>query len=193
MNFISSSRVKEEKLDYVEITDAEGAKLLGWEITDADGVVYDAILKEDGTVDHPTGRYSGPDTFEMYRTPLDLIARRTGYYVSSNLYRCRDSGHFLEEKWFRSSLDPRITSATEEDAFDWFFEAGDFDEIELPDIGFLAISPQSELRAEIEYLITDGRCSLPDWVREHLRWSEPTIASADQHNEVDTNLQGELK
>src|SRR5579864_3692318 len=142
MKFISSKRVKQEGLKEIEIdhTDNQGVNCVDWKITDADGVVYDAIIDEDGTITHPSGRYSAPDAFEKSSLPSDLIASKFGPYQESNLYRCRDTGEFFEEQWLRSVGEPFFSSATQEDAFRWFSEAAEGDLVELPDTGFTAIN-----------------------------------------------------
>jgi hypothetical protein len=170
MKFISSKRVKQEGLKEIEInyTDDRGVNHVDWKITDADGVVYDAIIDDDGTVSHSSGRYSGPDAFEKVRMPSDLIASKFGRYRESNLYRCHDTGEFFEEQWFRSVGEPLISSVAQEDAFRWFAETGESDLIELPDTGFTTINPQSALRAEIEKLAAARRCFVGEPVRELL-------------------------
>ena len=94
MNFITSKRVQEEGLKEVrtQYIDDQGENHIDWNITDANGVIYEATIREDGTISHQTGNYSGPDAYERYRAPSDLIARKIGPFRESNLYRCRDSG-----------------------------------------------------------------------------------------------------
>src|ERR1700735_4761313 len=131
MNFISSERAKEKQLAEVRIeyTDCKGMRHVDWKVPDTDGVFYDAILNEDGTIRHQTGRYSGPDAFERSRAASDLIARRIRPGTESNLYRCRDTGQFFEEQWFQSVGEPLISSVTQEGAFSWFFEIGEPDQV----------------------------------------------------------------
>lgn len=166
MKFITSKRIEEEGLKVVTIThtDEEGRNHIDWKITGVDGVLYDACVSEDGTIDHPSGRYSGPEAFDRSREPSELIGRKTGPYRESNLYRCHETGDFFEEQRFRSVGEPYISCLTQEEALQWFLDIYECDYIELLSTGHVAVSFSTELQDRIREAARGEDLSERDWI-----------------------------
>jgi hypothetical protein len=99
---IPYQRVKEEGLRFVdnEIVGDDGQNVIHSTITDAAGIVYDAVLHEDGTVGTDYCHYDSVETYQRVKGPFETLCSFTwGYKHRYHIVRDQNRDIYLHHYW----------------------------------------------------------------------------------------------
>jgi hypothetical protein len=218
VRLISERRVRDEKLEwlkpmiagdnlsYEHAVDLTQDLYAGrCKIVDADGVVYDGILGEDGTVDEGWFGYDSPKTFEYFSRykdeynslPKDASREPSFVYVAET---CLGKMHYLlrQEKTtgqlFLHSYHRQVSPsdfiaavATVQQLASWLFDLHEQRTVIFPQTGHLVVNLPEELRWQIERLAGLAGRSERDWIVERLTectQDERSIATLAKEQEL---------
>jgi hypothetical protein len=200
VKLISERRVRDEKLEWLKPMIADGK--LSYEpdldltqdlyagrckIVDADGIVYDGILGEDGTVDEGWFVYDSADTFEYFSLGKDEYYSRPkdGPYEPSFVYlaetwvgnmhyflrREKDTGKLFFHSFHRISYPSDYIAAVDTTARleSWLFNLHEQQTVIFPQTGHFVVSLPEEVLNQIERLARLEDRTTRDWIVERLR------------------------
>jgi hypothetical protein len=188
MKFIAESQFKEEnlhwwrpvqdgnKISYEAIEPGDVPFHEGRKIVDAEGVVYDAILAEDGTVFDDWTRYDSADSFERLRRggerrqQLVTIAETSQGRYHYTLFRDKETDEFFAHSYhsrvYPSNHIMSVNSAHH--LADWLLDLHEQQTITFPQTLHIAVSLPADLIDRIERVaLLEGR-STRDWIFERL-------------------------
>ena len=197
VRLISEQRVRDEKLEWLKPTiagdnlsyvPADDKDLYGGhgKIVDAQGVVYDGILCEGGTVDEGWFGYDSPQTFEYFSRPKDeynslpknASPEPSFVYLAETclgnmhylLRQQKETRHIFSHRYHRQCSRSDFIAAVEtvQQLASWLFNLGEQQTVIFPQTGHLVVNLPDELRQQIERLAYLERRSERDWIVERL-------------------------
>jgi len=170
MKLISRRRIEDENLAFTETERGMGEGGIGCvtlKIVDSAGVIYDAVLYEDGTVFNGFCEFEDSDTFRRAREAQE-IAMKQSSSRTSRLHYAAHTGEFFEEYEVPSVCYSRVWQVPRDKAIWWFFETSEWDELELTDTGTAAFWLPANLVQKARKTAEAENLSLRGWILEKL-------------------------
>jgi hypothetical protein len=197
VRLISEQCVSDEKLGWLKPTivggnvsyvPADEKDLYGGrgKIVDAEGVVYDGILCEGGTVDEGWFEYDSPQTFEYfsrykdeYNSQPDDASREPSFVDLAEtclgnmhyfLRQEKQTGHIFLYSYHRQCSPSDFIAAVEtvQQLASWLFALHEQQTVIFPQTGHFVVNLPEELRRQIERLAPLKDRSVRDWIVECL-------------------------
>jgi hypothetical protein len=155
---IPYQRVKEEGLRFVdhETVGDDGITCVHSTISDAAGVVYDAVLHEDGTVGTDYCHYDSVETYQRVKAPFEtLCSFYWGYKHRHHIVRDQNRAIYLSHYWENVGCSDHIEAVKTADRlaeilFDDHDETDQSLIFEFPKSGHWAVRLPEEVRNELE-------------------------------------------
>jgi hypothetical protein len=173
LRLISEQRVKEENLEWVSVPCGDNVVLE--EIVDADGVVYNAILRADGRVDDGFVVWDSPRTFERFGEEAVKPVAHThiGHWTIRLLWNRETNEFFCDEYHNKVFPSESVMSVPAEDVARWFVDLTEYTVIEWDQTGHLCFRLPGGLIDQIREVAWAERRSYVDWIidclSEHVR------------------------
>jgi hypothetical protein len=228
VRLISKQRVSDEKLEWLKPTiagdnvsylPADDKDLYGGhgKIIDAEGVVYDGILYEGGTVDEGWFEYDCPQTFECFSQYKDAynsqpkdVSREPSFVdlaetclgnMHYSLQQEKRTGHIFSHSYHRQCSPSDFIAAvdTVEQLASWLFGLHEEQTVIFAQTGHLVVNLPEELRQQIERLAYLERRSERDWIVERLtecvqdERSTATLAKEEERQRRDAAIMERLR
>jgi hypothetical protein len=199
VKLISEQRVREEQLGWLQPIRDGNTLSYGpacdptqdmyagrCKIVDADGAVYDGILRDDGSVDEGWFVYDSADTFEYFSrskdeynnqpqdalhepSMVDVAETWAGYWHYS-LRQDKETGQLFSHSYHRQSYPSDFIAAvdTVPRLASWLFDLHEQQTVIFPQTGHFVVSLPNELRDQIKRLAHLEDQTTRDWIVQRL-------------------------
>lgn len=166
VNLISQRRFRDEHLKWVGFITEDNHLIQ--KIFDRDGVEYNGILHENGTVDDGFAVLDSPETFERLTEAAKPVASKRVGRWHQTLHWNRETSEFFCYKTNDFPGVMMIESVPVEDVSRWLLDIDEEQTVDFSETGHLAISLPTELREQIARVASVEHRSVRDWIIDRL-------------------------